>query len=150
MALGGGYVNGVDSVAIIKSTLLRNKDDEHLAWVLCAFTPWAQIKTTVPEKSMPKAPVPFAATVAREGIKADNRVTKLIQGAVNNLHEIIASKNATVGEDVPTTSPLKRKFDATSREDFGMAIRRWGGHWRNYTMYAILVGLMEAEDVTGM
>ena len=150
MALGGGCVNGIDSLAIIKSTLLRNKGDEHLAWLLCAFTPWAQIKTTVPETSMSKAPVPFAATVAREGIKADNRTRKLIQGAVNNLHEIVASKNATVGQRVPTTSPLKRKFDATSREDFGMSIRRWGEHWRNYTMYAILVGFMEAEDETGM
>ena len=150
MAVDGSFVNGFESLGTIKSTLLRGSDDNYLAWLLCSFTPWARIKTMVSEKTMSRAPIPLAVTAAREGIKADNKATKLVEGAVNNLHEIIASKDATAGHNAPTTSPLKRKYDPTSREDLGMSIRRWGPQWRNHTMYAILVELMEAEDETGM
>lgn len=150
MAPGYRSVNCFDSFGIIKSTLLRDSDDNYLAWLLCSFTPWVLMKTVVPETSVSKAPIPLAATVAREGIKADNKVTKLVEGAMNNLCEIIASKNAMAGQDAPTTPPLKRKFESISREDLGMSIRRWGPQWRNYTMYAILVELMDAEDEPGM
>ena len=151
MAPNDGCDKGLDCLGVIKSVLLRDSDDDYLAWLLCAFTPWAHIKSTVPEKSMSKAPIPLAAAIAREGIKADNKVTKLVEGAVTNLNEIVASQNtvASQGQDAPTTSPLKRKFESPSRESLGMSIRRWGPRWRNHVMYAVLVGLMEAEDDTG-
>lgn len=150
MAVRDVGAKGCDPLGTIKSTLLRSSDDNYLAWLLCSFTPWSRVKTAVPDIPMGKAPRPLAATVAREGLKADNKVMKLVEGAVNNLHEITASKDAIAGSDVPTTSPLKRKLDSTSRDDLGMSIRRWGPQWRNHAMYAILVGLMEAEDETGM
>lgn len=150
IAVGDVIANGCDPLGTIKSTLLRNSDDHYLAWVLCSFTPWSRVKTAVPDIPIGKAPLPLAATVAREGIKADNKVMKLVEGAVNHLHEITASKDAIAGSDAPTTSPLKRKLESTSRDDLGMLIRRWGPQWRNQAIYAILVGLMEAKDETGM
>lgn len=150
MAVGDGVANGCDPLGTIRSTLLRNSDDKYLPWLLCCFTPWSRVKTAVPDIPVGKAPIPLAATVARKGIKADNKVMKLVDGAVNNLHEITASKDAIAGLDAPNTSPLKRKFDSTGRDDLGMSIRRWGPQWRNHAMYAILVGLMEVEDDTGM
>lgn len=135
------------SRSVIKSVLLRHPDDVHYdffyAWLLCTFVPWARVTPRALDNSKAKAPPRPASIAAREGIKADNNTVKIIEGAVVHLDEIIQTKDAAVGQMSSTTSPLKRKNESPTRSQQGMAIRRWGPHWRSSVMYAMLTQVME-------
>ncbi|KAL8765398.1 MAG: hypothetical protein Q9209_007504 [Squamulea sp. 1 TL-2023] len=80
---------------------------------------------------------------AREGIKAENSSVKLIENAAAHRGNIIAVKDQAIKERPSTTFPLKRKYEDISREEQGMAIRRWGSNWRCSVMYAILTEITE-------
>ena len=69
--------------------------------------------------------------------------------AVAHLQEIIVIKDAVNNDDLQTTSLLKRKQGAASREGQGQAIRAWGSHWRSSVMYALLVQVAETKTPTG-
>ena len=122
-------------------------EDTFLAWLLTCFVPWAREVPKTSEKKSPPAP---ASCAAREGIKADKQIFRVVAEAVSYLPEIIAMKNAFCAYENLTTSPLKRKQSAVSREDQGQAIRRWGSHWRSSVMYALLVEIAESETQIGM
>jgi hypothetical protein len=70
--------------------------------------------------------------VAREGVKANNRICEVVTGAFRHFDEIIKLK-----EDV-----LARQSYVYERDTLGMAIRRWdahGGHWKLHVILAIVV-----------
>ena len=97
-----------------------------------------------------KLPPPVAVTVARESLKADNKVTKIMENAVVHMNEIITWKDS-IPESFPTVGlPSKRRNESASRGALGMAMRRWGPYWRSSVMLALLVQVMEAEDDSGM
>ncbi|KAL8814309.1 MAG: hypothetical protein Q9223_006458 [Gallowayella weberi] len=133
-------------ISSIKSILLGNPKNVYFMWLLCAFVPWARVKPPSPKKPSAKAAPSPAATAAREGIKADNHSVKVIENAAAHLADIIQIKDAAIKEGPSTTSPLKRKQKAISREAQGMAIRRWGSNWRCSVMYAILTQISEAPS----
>lgn len=133
------------SLISIKAYLLPNLQTVYEVWLLCALVPWARVTPRSPQKPSSKAPPAAAATVAREGIKADNNITKLVNDAVLHLPEILSMKEAAFDRTVSTTPSLKRKQLPISREDLGTAIRRWGPHWRSSVMYAFLVQTTETD-----
>ncbi|RFU26613.1 hypothetical protein B7463_g9729, partial [Scytalidium lignicola] len=126
----------------IYKVLVRSDDAKYLSWILAALTPWAGLQPPAPTKSGGKLPPPYATTVAKEGIKADNKICNVVTGALRN-YEQITSFKAAVKDD----SPVIRE-----RDTLGMTIRKWdsqGGHWRLQVLYALLVEILNANGTTG-
>ena len=134
----------------VQSILLRNADDKYQAWILTCFIPWAR----EPPKSQPKSskrPMNAASVAAREGIKAENKIYRLVDDAVSHLQDIIEKKDVIIREDQMTILPSKRKQGAsadTQREMQGVAIRTWGSNWRSSVMYALLTEVAETGTET--
>lgn len=93
--------------------------------------------------------LPTAAVVAREGLKADNISRDVIRDAVLHYREIIASKDALTKESPLDPIPTKRKLPALSREGLGMAMRRWGPHWRSTVISSMVAEAMRIEQDSG-
>lgn len=128
----------------IATILLRDPEDLYLAWMMSCFVPWARAKPPAPTS---KRPTTFATRAAREGIKADNKLAKVITHAVLELDYVIKMKDSVVSQAMSSASPLNEKDSASTRENQGQAIRRWGQHWRSIAIYALLVQLSEAKDI---
>ena len=138
------------SYKTIESILLRSPEDLYHAWILTCFVPWAREPPKSPQKSH-KRPMTAAGLVAREGIKAENRIYKLVDDAVSDLQDIVEMKDALGHEGQTTNIPLKRKQGAraeSQREMQGWAIRKWGSNWRSSAMYALLTEVAETKTAT--
>ncbi|MCJ1257820.1 CCA tRNA nucleotidyltransferase, mitochondrial [Lignoscripta atroalba] len=129
----------------IKSMLLRNREETYLAWLLSTLVPWAGVPIIASRDPCAKVPPQVAVTVVRQGLKTENKVTKVVEGAFLHRTEISGCKDAPIGEELPATSYKKRRHGPLSRENLGMSIRRWGPHWRSSAIFAILVDLSNAE-----
>ena len=138
------------SVRLIREMLLPDSEHVYLAWLLCVFVPWARAIPAALEKPKSKAPSTVAARVAREGVDANNAQTKIINDAVLSLHDISKTREAIKEQGQATCSSLKRKQVSDLRETQGMAIRRWGVHWRSNVIFALLVDIMETREAHGM
>jgi tRNA nucleotidyltransferase (CCA-adding enzyme) len=80
--------------------------------------------------------------VAREGIKADNKICSVVGGAFKHYQEITDLKNAIKAKD----------SHVNERDTVGMTIRRWdsqGGHWRLQALFALLVEAMNKDVSKG-
>lgn len=116
----------------IYQSLVRSDEANYLSWVLAALTPLSAVSNPQPQKVGAKLPLPFATNVAREGIKADNKVCNVVTAAFRNAEAIIRLK----------LSILKKEPFVTERDTLGMLIRKWdsqGGHWRVQVLFALLV-----------
>lgn len=81
--------------------------------------------------------------VAREGIKANNRICDAVTAAFRNHEDISSFKTAVVNKE-----PWTRE-----RDKLGMAIRRWdatGGHWKVQVVLAILIEAMTSTESNGV
>ena len=107
-------------------------DDEHLyrRFVLTAFIPWFDAPE-VPAKAG-KAQPPLATVVAREGIKATNKISDLITACVRNTDDIISVKDEALKQN-------QSDQQTAGRDTIGMAIRRWGATWRSQVSFAIML-----------
>ena len=135
---------------LIRSILLRSPEDLYQAWLLTCFVPWAREPPKSSQRS-PKRPMTAASLAAREGIKAENKIYRLVDDAASHLQDIVEKKNAFKREDQPTTAPLKRKQGPSpeiQREMQGLAIRKWGFNWRSSVMYALLTEVVETKTET--
>ena len=133
----------------ISTILLRNPEDVYLAWMVACFVPWARAQPKSLDKPNSKKPSSAASTAAREGIKADNKVTKLVDDAVSCLPEIIAVKDSIVEDGQSTSLSSKRKIDTSDRVSHGQALRRWGSNWRSNVLFAILTQVSESKTEAG-
>lgn len=130
----------------IAKILLRDPEDHYLAWMMSCFVPWARAETPTLNSKSPKT---FAAVAAREGIKADNKLTKIINDAVFELESVIKMKDSVVSWRKSTTTPLEIRDRSSIREMQGQAVRHWGSCWRSIAIYALLVQLSEVRGETG-
>ena len=136
-----------ESLDTIRSILLRSPQDVYHAWLLTCFVPWARVPLKSSQKS-PKRPMSAASLAAREGIKAENKIYRLIDDAASQLQDIVEKKNAFSHKDHSTTVPLKRKQGASpeiQRQMQGLAIRKWGSNWRSSVIYALLTEVAETK-----
>ncbi|KAF2405234.1 poly A polymerase C-terminal region-like protein [Trichodelitschia bisporula] len=108
------------------SFVVHNEEESFLAWVVATMTPWITVSEPSPPTGAKTAP-PIAVSVARESLKAPNKVTDLINLCVRNLEEIKSLKDRQV----------------TARDTLGMAIRTWGPTWRLQVLSALLVEILE-------
>jgi len=144
-----GTLDEQSSIQYVSTILLRNSDDTFLAWVVACFVPWARQPQKLPDKVTLKKLPSAASLAAREGIKADNKITRVVDDAVSHLKEIVEMKNITNDNIQPTTSPLKRKQGTTDRVSQGQSIRKWGTKWRTSVLYALLTQVGESETPGG-
>jgi tRNA nucleotidyltransferase (CCA-adding enzyme) len=112
-----------------KSRKILFKDNEEIfqAWILSALVPWADAPQPPALKSGRAAP-PMISTVAKEGLKAPNKIFDLLASSVQNMENIrklVASKEYT-------------------RDVIGMAIRAWGVTWRQQVLFTILKDVYDA------
>jgi tRNA nucleotidyltransferase (CCA-adding enzyme) len=125
--------------------LIRDADERYMAWLLTAIVPYRDAPQPEASEANRKAH-PFIPTgVAREGIKATNKVCDVVTSSVRNLTEI-----TRLVDGVDTQKRRAQKTpgseDLTARDTLGMAVRRWGPTWRSQAMYALLVELVEHRD----
>ena len=97
------------------------------------FVPWAKQSSETPAKPTSKKLPSAASIAAREGIKADNKITKAVNDAISFLPEIMATK----------------KLDLADRVIQGLAVRRWGSHWRTSVLFAILAEVGDSVTDSG-
>jgi tRNA nucleotidyltransferase (CCA-adding enzyme) len=124
----------------IYQSLVRSQDAQYLAWILAALVPWTTVPQTQSAKSKGKPSLPLGAMVAREGIKADNKICNVASGAFKQYKQIIKLK-----DDIIQKEPYTNERDIV-----GMTIRRWdsqGGSWRVQVMFALLVEAMDRKDL---
>ena len=140
---GSGRSNSPQSLKTIRSILLRNPEefpedgptDIYHAWILTCFVPWARAPPKSPQKSS-KRPMTAAGLAAREGIKAENKIYRLVDDAVYHLQDIVDKKDAM------STAGAQREMQ-------GLAIRKWGPNWRSSVMFALLTEIAETKTETG-
>ena len=68
--------------------LIRDAEEQYMAWQLSALVPYRDAPQPEPPAPGRKAPPPIAAQVAREGIKATNKVSDIVTSAVRNQQAI--------------------------------------------------------------
>ena len=141
---------GPTEYQLIRQTLIRNGEELYLAWLLGALVPWAEAELRVTQNGGTKSHPPLASTVAREGLKVNNKTFAIIKNAFTCMGEIRVFKDdATIVGFKSAGPPLKRKSEAPDRGVLGMAIRRWGTHWRSSVMFALLLQMMECAHLEG-
>ncbi|KAF9635164.1 hypothetical protein BFW01_g6059 [Lasiodiplodia theobromae] len=129
----------------VKSTTIRDAEDSYLSWLISAIVPWADAPEPQPLKPGTKAPPPVVCSVAREGIKAPNKVCDVMTASVKNLEEIRGLKDKF---NVQQRLPQKKSEgdDATAPDTIGMAIRKWGPTWRNQALFVLLYEVLALPE----
>ena len=136
-------------ITVISRILLREPLDSEevlLAWIVCCFIPWARSPKT-PSSKFPRT---LAAAAAREGIKTDNKTTKIIEEASLNLPDVIMTRGLVFSRPEIALLSSKQALQPSSRELYGKALLRWGAHWRSTVIFALLVEITEAKDDIGI
>ncbi|OHW92812.1 tRNA nucleotidyltransferase [Colletotrichum incanum] len=119
----------------IYDVLVKSDEAAYFAWNLVAVIPYSHVEK---ESPLPKsrATLPLTTLVAREGIKAPNKLCDVITAAHRHRPDITALKQIVCAKE----------STATKRDIVGMAIRKWdgqGSHWRVQVLYALLVEALE-------
>ena len=139
------------SFKTIHSILLRNPQDLYQAWLLACFVPWAS-EPSISSQRLSKRPMTAAGLAAREGIKAESKIYRLVDDAASCFQEIVENKDAfnckDHKKDQIVNVPLNWKQGASQREMQGLAIRRWGANWRGGVIYALLAEIAEKKTET--
>lgn len=126
-------VHGASKDSAIAEYLLRNADEQYLAWICATMMPWADAPT-VPHQKPLQRPYFSAYLVAREGFKAPNKVCDVVAASLSNSEEI-RNMVAQCARGLQRPDTINPTNDATARDTLGMAIRRWGSTWRTQVLF---------------
>nr|OQO30459.1 hypothetical protein B0A51_02801 [Rachicladosporium sp. CCFEE 5018] len=129
----------------ISRLLLHAKNEQYLAWMLAAAVPYRDAPDPQPIQPGRKPPPPIPSTVAREGVKATNRVCDVITASYMHRNEI-----RDLVDRVESHRRRPERANGTSsnpgRDVLGMAVRRWSASWRSQVLYSLLVAMVEQPD----
>ncbi|KAF2199538.1 poly A polymerase C-terminal region-like protein [Delitschia confertaspora ATCC 74209] len=123
-------------LAEIPKALMRDSEENYLAWICAAMMPWADAPMPSPPKPTAR-PQYIAQLVAREGIKAPNKVSDVIAASLRFAEEIRTVKDACY-ERIKYPHRKNTREEAIARDTLGMAIRRWGSTWRTQVLFSLL------------
>lgn len=136
-------------IIVISRILLReplDSEEVFLAWIVCCFIPYARSAKS-PSSKFPRT---LAAAAAREGIKTDNKTTKIVEEASLNLPDVITTRGLLSSQpEIALLSP-NQALQPARRELYGKGLLRWGAHWRSTVIFALLVEITEAKDDLGI
>lgn len=119
----------------IASTLVHTDEATFIAWNLASLSPWMRERDPPGTKKKANA-LPPVGVIAREGIKAPNKLTDIIAASHRHLDEILDLKRAV----------LEKEAYITERDRFGMAIRRWDAHGGSFRLQILSALLVEATE----
>ena len=122
----------------LRSTLIRHPEDAYMAWILAALVPCASASLPPITPKGGRAAPAYGASVAREGIKATNKVHSVVAGAFKHAEEVSAVKSSAL---VMRTLGGKGPRWKDDRSSLGMAIRRWGANWRSFVVYSLFLDM---------
>jgi tRNA nucleotidyltransferase (CCA-adding enzyme) len=131
--LAGKYPSNLEGTLIIDGT------HKYIAWVLSNFTPWIDAPIPQPLKSGGKTPLHMAVNAAREGIKADNKVSDILSASLQHVDEITNLKNGFIAGRDQQQKQYAAGQDPSARDTLGMAIRKWGSTWRSQATFALIL-----------
>lgn len=114
----------------VRNFLIRDKQEEFYAWMLSAMAPWSKVSGR-PPKGKGRPPPPRAAEVAKESLRADNKVISVVGDAAASWQSIIEVKNSILEGTVSGTAMEVRRH-------VGLHIRSWKKDWRLCIVQAIL------------
>ncbi|KAF2708775.1 poly A polymerase C-terminal region-like protein [Pleomassaria siparia CBS 279.74] len=126
--------------AVIPETLLRNSEERYLAWICATVMPWVDAPT-VPNPKPLQRPLYAAYLVAREGIKAPNKICDVIAASFKDGEEIRSFVEKCYSSS-KRKDAANSEHDATTRDGCGMAIRRWGPTWRTQVLFSLIYELV--------
>lgn len=126
-------VQGKSKDTVIAEHLLRNADEQYLAWICATMMPWVDAPT-VPHQKPLQRPYFSAYLVAREGFKAPNKVCDVVAASLSNGEEI-RNLVAQCARGLQRPDTINPTSDATARDTLGMAVRRWGSTWRSQVLF---------------
>lgn len=136
-------VSGKDSSG---SVYVRDEEERYLAWIMASMVPYRDAPQPTAEPGR-KSPNPMATNIAREGIKATNKVAEVITSAIRNREDIsLRVKQLAEWDEQRSRKRSPGTEDPSARDVLGMAIRRWGSTWRTQFLYALLT---EVADDSG-
>lgn len=138
-------VEDFTSGGVIQDNLMRDKDEQYLAWVLAALVPYRDAPEPQSPEPNRKAPPPIPANVAREGIKAPNKICDVVGAAVRNQNEISTLVDRLHEKKRRPDKKIEGE-DPAARDVLGMAIRRWGASWRSQLVYALLADVANSRE----
>ncbi|KAH6614117.1 tRNA nucleotidyltransferase [Boeremia exigua] len=142
-------VRGSSKDSAIIDNLVRNADEQYLAWICATVMPWADAPT-VPHQKPLQRPYFSAYLVAREGFKAPNKVCDVIAASLSNGDEI-RNLIAQCARSLQRPDKIDPTTDATARDTLGMAIRRWGSTWRTQVLfnltYEVVIGNQSQDQL---
>ncbi|RAH67713.1 tRNA adenylyltransferase [Aspergillus aculeatinus CBS 121060] len=118
------------TVEQVRNFLIRDKQEEFYAWMLSAMAPWSKVPGR-PPKGKGRPPPPRAAEVAKESLRADNKVISVVGDAAASWQSIIEVKNSILEGAVSGTAMEVRRH-------VGLHIRSWKKDWRLCIVQAIL------------
>ena len=129
-------VAGPKTWKVLYDTLIPSEEDRYIAWMLASLTPW----TTIP---LAKNGDPYAVRALKDGLKADNSVSKLATGAFKNYMKVASFKDSV-------NKGARAKDYTIERQIAGLMIRKWeaqnGGSWRQHALLALLVESMSSNS----
>ncbi|GAB7343287.1 hypothetical protein MBLNU457_1341t2 [Dothideomycetes sp. NU457] len=117
--------------------MVKDQEEKFLAWILACMVPYRDAPQAQPAEAGRKMPPPVATNVAREGIKATNKVCELVTASVRNREEITTLVDKQ-SERRRRPNQTFQDEDPFARDVLGMAIRRWGATWRSQTVFSML------------
>lgn len=141
----GAVEETLGSGDVLQETLARDKEEQHLAWILAAMVPYRDAPLPQPSESGKKPPPPIPVTVAREGVKTPNKTSDVILAAVRHQEEI----SNLVDKLYQKQRRPDKKFegeDPAARDVLGMAMRKCGSSWRSQVFYSMLVDIANNRE----
>ncbi|KAH8728667.1 hypothetical protein GQ44DRAFT_724120 [Phaeosphaeriaceae sp. PMI808] len=143
-------VGGSDDIPVaVNRILLRDADEQYLAWICATMMPWAEAPT-VPHPKPLRRPYFAAYLVAREGFKAPNKICDVIAASLSNSEEI-RNCVAQCAKGLRRPDTINPMNDPTGRDTLGMALRRWGSTWRTQVffnlVYEVVLGQVSKQDI---
>ncbi|KAG0651535.1 tRNA nucleotidyltransferase [Hyphodiscus hymeniophilus] len=143
----------------IYQSLVRSEEAKYHAWILAALTPLRALSPSLPQWKPP----PVATNVAREGIKAENKVCNLVTAALCNAESIFALKlliaKQKLGYDCDSKAEaLISKWDLSDtslaeRSTLGLRIRKWhsqGGDWRLQVLFTLFAEVIKDHKIDSL
>ncbi|KKK19156.1 hypothetical protein ARAM_001398 [Aspergillus rambellii] len=123
----------------VRSLIIRDSLETYYAWVITAFAPWSDVPGRVQTGKNGKPLPPRAAEVARDSLRADNKMITVLGLAAKNWRNIIDVKTAIVENRMDGTA-------AEIRQRVGLYIRSWNKDWRLCILLSLLQEIMQGGD----
>ncbi|KAI9375652.1 hypothetical protein BJX61DRAFT_531480 [Aspergillus egyptiacus] len=128
-----------EAIRHVRALLVRDQLERYYAWMITASAPWSSVPTRVQTGGNGKPLPPRMAEVARDSLRADNKLITLLTQAANNWRSILDFKTAFVEGHT-------RGTPAEIRQQVGLQIRSWQKNWRLCILLSLLQEIMQGRD----